>query len=363
MTDPIRVLAIDDTVFYRRALSNILNEINGVEQVITAPNAEIGIQKIPIADPNLIFLDLHMEGMDGLQALRVIKERYPKIHIAMISADAKKDATHVIEALESGALEFLQKPNKSNHEENTKLLKEDLSRIIHIVQKSVGAKPARKIISLKIEPRRIPPTGLSIVRAPIDFILIGVSTGGPLALTNILKNLPPTINKPILIVQHMPPIFTQKLAEQLNSISSLTVKEAQEGDIIYPNHVYLAQGGFHMHIKSQQNDFMIEINNDPPIDSCKPSINSLLKSMSQIPDTTYLTIILTGMGDDGTNGLEILKKTHPSTFCIAQDEASSTVFGMPQSVINRNLANEILNLDDIPKRIVELCNSGLPLTN
>lgn len=367
----IRALVIDDSVFYRKAISNILFNIKSVCDVVTAPNAEIGLEKIPNLSPHIVFLDLHMDGINGIEALKIIKKRYPEVHVAMISSDAQTDASHVIEALKEGAIEFLQKPNSKSLEENTRILTESLTNIIRIIETGIDStayikyKSKKSPETLKNKAKNPPKYILPTKHQPLDFILIGVSTGGPQALMHLIGALPNTINTPILVAQHMPPVFTQKLAEHLNAITQLTVQEAQDADVIEPNHVYIAKGGFHMNVQptSSGNSFAIALHDAPPIMSCKPSINNLLTSMSLFSHKTYLVIILTGMGEDGAEGVAHLKKTHKSTFCIAQDEASSTVFGMPKAIIEQNLADEILSLEEIPQRIIELCNSGLPIYN
>ncbi len=347
-----KVLITDDMVTYRIILSSILRTFEDVEIVGTAKNGQDALDKIPEYHPDIITLDVEMPVMDGLTALKKIKAGHPDIEVIMVSGANRKNADITMKALEAGAFDFIIKPDSSSAEEARRELSEALRQHISaILEKKLSARPMPRV---RVTP---PPTQKEMAHpaAPpkkIELISIGVSTGGPKALGKLLPNLSPKL-PPILIVQHMPPIFTKSLAENLNKHTRLNVKEAEENEPIKPGMVYIAPGGRHMVIRKANEAYVIGLNDNPPENSCRPSVDVLFRSIaSHFPSEKVLSVIMTGMGSDGFKGVQALKRK--GAYCLAQDEESCVVYGMPKYVVDHGLADEILSLEEMAKRINQL---------
>ncbi len=345
----IRILVTDDTVTYRIILTNILRTFEDVEIAGTAHNGKDALEKIPTCFPDVITMDVEMPVMDGLTALRKIKERYPWIEIIMVSGTTQKNADIVLKALEEGAFDFIIKPTTTSSEQ----AKKELTKTLRNHISNLKAKKATQEQTVR-HPR---PIYLKLSRQPsiypvkVDLVAIGVSTGGPKALARIMPSLSPNL-PPILIVQHMPPLFTRSLASNLNKLCPLTVKEAEDGEPILPGTAYIAPGGRHMVIRTSNASFKVGLNDLPPENSCRPSVDVLLRSIAAQFHRKALSVILTGMGSDGLSGMKALKRK--GVFCIAQDETSCAVYGMPRAIVENGLADEILPLEKIAQRINQL---------
>jgi len=366
MVNKVKVMVIDDTITYRQILSHVLGSFSNVEVVGTANSGKTGLMKIPSLKPDLIFLDIMMPDMDGVETLRQIKPEYPEIQVVMISAFDMNNAKATLSSLESGALDFIGKPITDSVDESIEQLKRAIRPIIEIVevQKQKARKTDEKETDLpKIKPAIITdkiPIRLAKIRenkvGKLDVVLIGISTGGPNALFDLIKSLDGKIECPIMVVQHMPPLFTQSLAERLDAINQTTVCEAIDGQVLENGTFYIAPGGKHMVLrKGSSNKLFVGITDDPPINHCKPAVDVLFLSVAQQKNIHPLTIIMTGMGRDGTQGVVELKKN--GTYCLIQDEESSVVWGMPGSVYEADCADEILPLNQIGQRIIQLSAS------
>ncbi len=343
-----RLLITDDMVTYRIILSSIFRAFEEVEIVGTAKNGQEALEKIPECNPDIITLDIEMPVMDGLTALKLIKEKYPQIEVIMVSGANRKNADVTVRALESGAFDFIVKPDAASAEEARKELTDALKQhITAILEKKAGGKPLLKgqpPASKKIQKSRLP--------VAVDIIGIGVSTGGPNALGKLMSALSREL-PPILIVQHMPPIFTKSLADNLNKHTPLTVKEAEEGEIVMPGTAYIAPGGRHMLVRKKGTKLIIGLNDNPPENSCRPAVDVLFRSIaSHALPNRILAVVLTGMGSDGFKGVQALKRK--GAYCIAQDETSCVVYGMPRFIVENGLADEVLPLEKIAKRINEI---------
>ncbi len=349
-----KILITDDMVTYRIILSSILRTFDDVEIVGSVKNGLEALNKIPECHPDIITLDVEMPVMDGLTALKKIKEQYPEIEVIMVSGANRKNADVTLKALQAGAFDFIVKPDATSAEEARKELSSALRKHISaILERKIERKQTKPLASIrpqktfaKAKPIAAPSKGIP---KKIELIAIGVSTGGPNALGKLLprlsKNLPP-----ILIVQHMPPIFTKSLAENLNKHTPLTVKEAEEGEIIERGTTYIAPGGRHMLLRRDGVNYKIGLNDNPPENSCRPAVDVLFRSIANyFPANHVLCIILTGMGSDGFKGVQALKRK--GSYCIAQDEKSCVVYGMPRFIVENGLADEVLPLDEIAPRI------------
>lgn len=361
----LRVLVVDDTIVYRKAVSDIIEELPEVELVGVAHNGQIALSKIKTLKPDLITLDIEMPVMNGLEVLQVLQKEHPEIGAIMLSTLTAEGSVMTLKALEYGAFDFILKPQSKNAIEGKKEIKNLLHPIIKAFKLSKAPKSNRRpLLAGKAQSQKTfkplgRPAGTGSVspaamhRGKSEIVTIGISTGGPNALTRVLPKLPGSLGVPILIVQHMPPVFTASLANSLDKKCALTVKEAEHGEILQDNVVYIAPGGKQMKIsaKADGKHRMIQITNDPPENSCKPAVDYLFRSIADYYVGRTTAVIMTGMGSDGTRGLEKLKQK--GAFIIAQDEASCVVYGMPKAPADLGLPDKIVSLEKIADEIIK----------
>ena len=355
----LRVLVVDDTIVYRKIVSDVLSELPDVEVVGTAHNGKAALLKIQTLKPDLMTLDIEMPEVSGLQVLEEIRKKNIQVGAIMVSTLTREGGAMTMRALELGAFDFIPKPQSGGMAENTKLVKDALSPILKAFARNQGIKGmlARgRLPQAGTKPvARIGSPYRSSIKRPqgqAAIIAIGVSTGGPNALARMLPMLPADIGVPIVIVQHMPPIFTESLAKSLDNKSALTVREAANGDVLKPNVVYIAPGGRQMKIAAGADGHqrVIKITNDPPENSCKPSVDYLFRSVADHYVGRATGVIMTGMGSDGTSGLRTMKDN--GAVVIAQDEATCVVFGMPKEPIESGLVDIVAPLDRIAESIL-----------
>jgi two-component system chemotaxis response regulator CheB len=369
----LRVLVVDDTIVYRKSVSDIVNEIPGVELAGVAHNGKIALDKIEILKPDLLTLDIEMPVMNGLELLAEIRRRNLDIGAIMLSTLTAEGSDMTMKALELGAFDFILKPQSSkNIVEGKREIKRLLLPIFDAYAKSRGAHnlfrsrtpvtPARTPFTRttlggpRATARPTPATShmpVATRKMKSEIVVIGISTGGPNALNQMLPRLPADINVPILIVQHMPPVFTKSLAASLDKKCKLQVKEAEDREPILPNVIYIAPGGKQMKLvaATDGHNRLIKITDDPPENSCKPSADYLFRSVGDYYVGRTTAVIMTGMGSDGTKGLEVLK--HKGSHVIAQDESSCVVYGMPKAPIERGYADVIVPLSKIADEILK----------
>ncbi len=355
----LKALVVDDTIVYRKIVGDVLKEIPGVEVVGVAHNGKIAMSKIASLKPDLITLDIEMPEMNGIEVLKALEGQTGTPAVVMLSTLTQEGGEMTIKALELGAFDFVPKPQAGTMAENLKSVKDALTPIIRTLMRKQAAfsrvrerihrprpEPVAAAVASRPTPAR-PRTGAS------EIIGIGISTGGPNALTRMIPMLPQGFPAPILIVQHMPPMFTASLANSLNNKSALDVKEAQDGDTILPGQVFIAPGGKQMKIVAGADGLSrkIKITDDPPENSCKPSVDYLFRSIAQHYVGRATGVIMTGMGSDGSSGLAQMK--HNGAVVIAQDEATCTVFGMPKDPIEKGIADVVAPLDKIAGEILK----------
>ncbi|THB77437.1 MAG: chemotaxis response regulator protein-glutamate methylesterase [Desulfobacteraceae bacterium] len=358
----IKALVIDDTIVYRKIVGDVLKEIPGVEVVGTANNGKIALSKIASLSPDIITLDIEMPEMNGIQVLEELQKQSDPPTVVMLSTLTHEGSEMTIKALELGAFDFVPKPDEGKMADNMQKVRDAINPIIRTVKR-------QKQTRLKIKNRAVTPTVKSQVpktspvktspaisvprKAPSEIIGLGISTGGPNALTRMIPMLPASFSVPILIVQHMPPMFTASLANSLNNKSALSVKEAENGDTITGGTVYIAPGGKQMKIMAGGDGISrkIKITDDPPENSCKPSVDYLFRSIAQHYVGRATGVIMTGMGSDGTKGLVQMKQS--GSIVIAQNEETCTVFGMPKEPIESGLADVIAPLENIAGEIIK----------
>ena len=367
----LRVLVVDDTIVYRKSVSDVLSEIPGVEVVGVAHNGQIALSKIATLKPDMLTLDIEMPVMNGIELLERLQASRSTIGVVMVSTLTTDGGEMTMKALELGAFDFILKPQSKNLAESKKQLKNALVPIIREFKLSRNAssllakrgklskassivqrkplKPLKKLGASSLKPTQ----KATIKKGKSEIITIGISTGGPNALTQMLPKLPGDIGVPVVVVQHMPPVFTKSLAASLDAKCALTVKEAEDRETLQNDTVYIAPGGKQMKLVASADgtNRQIKITNDPPENSCRPSADYLFRSVGDYYVGRTTAVIMTGMGSDGTKGLQILDQKGATI--IAQDEASCVVFGMPKAPIESGLADVIAPLNKIADEIVK----------
>ena len=390
--DPLKILIVDDSVVYRRILREVVESFRECEVVGIAAHGKLALTKIEQIPVEFVLLDVEMPVMNGLETMERIQRRYPDIGVVMVSGINHDAADITMQALEHGALDFITKPGLATPEQNRDELIRQLGGLIkqfNIRRNLRKIRESGKIILNKVQSvresgkitletaRRItkskPPTPIPkpatiaptasrqrLTFAPLpqklDVIGIGISTGGPNALVELIPKFPENLGVPVLIVQHMPPLFTASLAKSLDYKSKVKVVEAEEDSPILPNTVYLAPGGKHMTIrKNHENghrEFLIGLNENPPENSCRPSVDVLFRSMAVHYGGNVLATIMTGMGSDGLHGVQALKKK--GCYCLTQNEETCVVYGMPLAIDQAGLSDESLPLGKLADRITQL---------
>jgi two-component system, chemotaxis family, protein-glutamate methylesterase/glutaminase len=367
---PIRVLVVDDTVTYRKIVSETLAGVPGIEVVGTAANGRIALQKIAQLRPDLLTLDLEMPEIDGLEVLRWLKNTGSEVGAIVLSGTTAQSAGSTVSALGLGAFDFVLKPANGTMEENTAMLRHELrpriqafaqAKEVRTILHSPGAHPPHvsntpRPLRENLAPYRIQTVASGILRPEV--VALGISTGGPQALTRVLPQLPADLGVPVLIVQHMPPVFTKSLADDLNRRCKMAVCEAGHGQPVRPGLVLIAPGGKQMKVERRGEQIVVCITDDPPENSCRPSVDYLFRSVSQVWGCHAIGVIMTGMGSDGTRGCRDMKRLGASI--IAQDESSSVVFGMPKGPIDEGIADVVAPLQGIAAEIVRLTRNGEP---
>ena len=352
----IRVLVVDDSGFFRRRVKEMLEEDPMLTVVGEAANGKEAIEQAAILNPDVITMDIEMPVMDGIKATREIMSTNPT-PVVMFSSLTTEGAKATIEALEAGALDFLPKRFEDisqDREEAKKLLcqrvrtlgqkKSSLRKITpNNVAPAVEKKSAPKIV--KSAPVTITKTG------GIDLVAIGTSTGGPLALQNVLVDLPESFSKPIVVIQHMPATFTPAFAKRLDQLCNVSVKEAEDGDRLQPGLVLLAPGGKQMLIEGRAGNAVVKIIESEPSLTYKPSVDITFRSANKVFPSKTLAIVLTGMGADGREGARVLKAQGSEIW--SQDEESCVVYGMPAAVVDAGLVDKVFNINDFSNAIVK----------
>ncbi len=348
LSSKIRVLVVDDSAFFRKRLIEMLNKMKGVEVVGEADNGMNAVRASRRLHPDVITMDVEMPVMDGILAVKHIMDDSPTA-ILMLSSFTKEGAAATLDALDAGAADFLSKDfgnTAGGHDAASNLLAE---RIF-----TLAKRPYIQTRSIKTEAAKAPAPKRAIRKKCYQLIAIGASTGGPVALQTILTSLPADFPLPILVVVHMPANFTPAFAERLNTQSSITIKEAADGDVLKPGLALLAPGGTQMTVEQRGSSrSLVRIKKADINQTYKPSVDITFSSLAN----TYhnggvLAVVLTGMGADGLEGARLLKSNGSSVW--SQDEASCVVFGMPQAVEKAGLSDQVLPIDKIGSALVKV---------
>lgn len=350
----IRVLIVDDSAFMRKAIEGMLKKDPEIEVVGFARNGKEAVEMVESLKPDIITLDIEMPIMNGLEALEIIMKKFPTPTI-MVSSLTTEGAEATLKALELGAVDFIPKDKSFATLTIMKIEKELIEKIKYFAKRRSTGIIRRPTVTTKSVEKTTQVAGISkpTRKIPLKMVLIGTSTGGPQSLQRVIPKLPADLNKPVLVVQHMPPNFTKSLADRLNNLSKLTVVEAQGKEKIEPNVVYIAKGGFHLKVRKIGSNYYTEVSEEPKNVLHVPSVDVMVESAVEAIGGNGLGVIMTGMGSDGKIGLQKLKEK--GGIVIAQDKDSCVVYGMPRAVVEANLADEVVPLDKIAERITAYC--------
>jgi len=353
----IRVLVVDDSVVIRRLVTHALEQDPVLEVVGAASNGAIALQRIPQFNPDVLTLDIEMPEMDGMETLRRVRREYPHLRVIMFSTLTERGAAVTLEALTLGADDYVAKAsNEGSLDRSMARLREELVPKIKQFFRLPGPSPA-VVFQGRASTAAVPPPGrlssvLGGAKVRPKVVAIGVSTGGPTALGAILPELPAGFPLPVLVVQHMPPLFTRLLAERLHSTCRLPVEEASQDAPVEAGKILIAPGDFHMKVASNGGGVRVCLDQSPPQNSCRPAVDALFSSVGEVFGGAAIAVILTGMGQDGLRGAEILKAQGATI--LVQDEPSSVVWGMPGAVANAGLADRVLPLDQVVPEILRI---------
>jgi two-component system chemotaxis response regulator CheB len=385
-TRVISVLVVDDSVVIRRLITDALGEDPGIRVVGTAPNGKVALTKIEQLRPDLVTLDIEMPVMNGLETLREIRKSHPRLPVIMFSTLTASGATATLDALSAGASDYVTKPaNVGSIAESIRSVREQIIPRIHALCARPGMAPLRAPRppvapplngrpGLASPPAVTRPPVAPVVSAPagfsgtttavrpatrterVDVVAIGCSTGGPDALSKVVRGLPATLAVPVVVVQHMPPVFTKMFADRLDRTAGLNVVEATSDMPVKPGTVYIAPGDFHMEVVKRGTEVVTKLTSGPPENFCRPAVDVLFRSVAKAYGGATLAVILTGMGQDGKRGAEQLRSLGAEI--VAQDEATSVVWGMPGAVTTAGLTHAVLPLDDIANHLITRTAGG-----
>jgi two-component system chemotaxis response regulator CheB len=360
MSEQIRVLVIDDSAFMRKSLSLLIESDPDIKVIGTARDGQDGIDKIRHLKPDIVTLDIEMPRMDGLTALRIIMKECP-LPVLMVSSMTTEGADVTIKGMELGAVDFIPK-HLSYVSLDIVKIKDDLLSKIHAIYSSRCLRSKYSRLRTAHPSFELPPAPV-VAPVPvwdgsspgIEFamVAIGISTGGPFALHSMIPKIPMGFPKGIVVVQHMPPKFTKSLADRLNNISEIAVKEAEEGDVVRRGLVLIAPGGIHVTFRrNEKNEVAVHLSEEPTHTLHRPSVDVMMKSAAEVFGPGVLGVIMTGMGKDGLEGLRVIRKKNG--FVIAQNEETCVVYGMPRAVVEAGISDIVAPLDQIPQILTSI---------
>lgn len=359
----IKVLIVDDSVTLRRVLSDALSDEPGFEVVGMVSDGKYALEKIRELNPDVVTLDVEMPIMNGLETIEEIRKHYARLPVVMLSSRTEVGSHITLQALLRGASDYVLKPSQTGNPQSAiQTLRRELIPKIRSLFDPSGAPVVKPVRSVERILPTAPPVSATqrVVARPTerraDVLVIGSSTGGPNALKAMLARLPADFPLPILVAQHMPPVFTTSLANSLDDLCQLQVSEGTHGAEVCAKHVFLAPGGSHMVVEKHGTHMCVGINQDPPENSCRPAVDVLFRSAAKAYGDRVLAVVLTGMGQDGLLGCEAIKRAGGKV--IVQDQATSVVWGMPGAVANAGIADQVLPLDKLADEITMLARLG-----
>lgn len=342
--EKIKVVVVDDSAFMRMVLKDIIDSQADMQVIGVAKDGLEALQVIEEKKPDVVTLDVEMPRMNGIEALKRIVQKYP-VRVIMVSSLTEEGADITITALSLGAVDFLTKPSGST----SLTFREVADELVQKIRSAMLIDPKRALLKPTVKP--VVPT-LKKISLTERVVVIGASTGGPRSLDLIIPVLPPDFPAPIFLVQHMPPLFTKSLAMRLNSMSKITVKEAEDGETVKRGTVYIAPGDFHMGVKTVNSNVQIYLDKSEKINNVRPAVDFTLLKVSEIYKSNTIAVILTGMGRDGAKGA--FKVKYYGGKVIAEHESTCVVYGMPKAVVEEGYADYVLPADKIAEKLVEL---------
>lgn len=359
--EKLKVLIVGSSLFYKNILTQAV-EKTGLGQVErTASNGVLALERLKQHNTDVLLLDLFASEPQGIEILESIRKEYPEIFVILFGTGSTK-ADNLKTALEKGALDLIQKPSVTGAEKSVENIKNQLQGLFTQIMTrkytaggSIGPTPGSepaKLTTCRPKSSVKPPKKKML--SGVDLVVIASSTGGPGALEGFCKYLPADFHKPILVVQHMPAELTKNLARSLSKNCRLPVVEAAEGDPVKPGQVMIAPGGFHMTLQQENDVCLIKLEDTAPVNGVKPAADVLFRSVANVcRGKRVLAVILTGMGTDGLSGVKEMKKTC-DCYCLAQSERTCVVYGMPKSVVEAGVSDEVTDLETIPARLLQM---------
>ncbi|MCP3671192.1 MAG: chemotaxis response regulator protein-glutamate methylesterase [Gammaproteobacteria bacterium] len=349
----VRVLVVDDSGFFRRHISKLLSKDEQIEVVGTAGDGLAGFEAAKNLKPDVITMDVEMPVMDGITAVKKIMSEVPT-PILMLSSYTSKGAKETLDALSAGAMDFIPKQSSKTPDNSAQLSEMLVQKVLAVGNKQrrlIRTPPAINKTATEVVSSRSRESPQVVHRGSYDLVVVGASTGGPVAIQNLMCSLPKNFSTPLVLAIHMPGNFTKAFAERLNNTCSMEVKEAVDGDRLQPGVALLAPGGKQLYFSRSGVTAQVRIRDGKPEETYKPCIDTTLESAAQVMGGSVLAVILTGMGSDGCQGASMLKQCNSTVW--SQDEASCVIYGMPQAVEKRGLSDMVLPLNEIGPALVK----------
>lgn len=368
--DAIRVLLVDDSVVVRGAIGKIVDAEPDLTVVTTAPNGRVALDALRQLAVDVVVLDIEMPEMDGLTALPQIVRQYPQTRVVMASSLTKAGAEVTLRAMMLGAADFIAKPSSTVGTAGLAVMAQEIASKIRAIGRAARSRAAlRTPVALPgpsgagAAPTQVAPVSTALLAtrghdsAP-RILAIASSTGGPNALAEVLSGLPRDFPLPIVITQHMPPVFTTMLAQRIERDAGRPTHEARDGMLLQAGHTYVAPGDFHMLVRTLEGQPLLKLSEAAPENYCRPSADPMFRSVAALYGPSCLAVVLTGMGDDGAKGCQMLHGL--GAHVIVQDEATSVVWGMPGAVVSAGAASAVLPLSKIAPAILSHCGALTP---
>lgn len=353
-----KILIVDDSALMRRVACDIINQDERFLVEDTATNGEEALELLKSKRYDGVVLDVNMPKMSGIELLKELNRQKISANVVMYSTTTKEGAQITLEALELGAIDFVHKPLSVLDTKADKFKKRFLDILWEATKVNLSSRQRKDTASLSVQYRDKQTKNASVAlreSKPVTgrkLVAIACSTGGPKALQQIIPKLPGNLDAPVLVVQHMPSGFTESLAERLNNLSEVTVKEAAPGEKIAKGHVYIAKGGTHLKVRKQRGEYQIEFGDEAPREGVKPCANYMYESLMESDFDQIVCVVLTGMGADGTEGIKNLDKKK-TIHVLAQDKETCAVYGMPRAIALTGLVNQVVTLEDMAEQITK----------